>query len=384
MIGSSILFLGLAGGSLWAAFMDPAEELSLRILLAGLGLLFLCGGMYAPLCVFRAKVVLYADRMLIVTPFTTKLLHLNELNGWRTMRNGFAFHCKETRSRTVNMSAIFPLDREFMEWLGHLRCLDLEDAKASERKILDDERLGNTISERNETLEKGLKRTKVLNGVSIVTFLWVLFYPRPYIPLMLVLLALPWVAAEMMRRSNGLVRADEFRNDAHPNVALALLMPGCGLGLRGVLDYDVLGSGLAVIWAVAIMAALSFATFLGDPTIRQKIGSTMGFIMCIAFYAYGATIEINGMRSRPEQTTYLAVIQHKRIDTSQHTRYQLELGPWGPKTGENDLEVSKDAYAAIQPRDMAVLTVKTGLLGVRWYSLSSWDHSPSTGATGEK
>ena len=379
-----IVFFGGGIGALWAAIMGQDESLSGRIALAALGLLFSAGGVYSLLWAFRAKVILFPDRISIVGAFTTKAVLHSSTNssGWRSVRDlCLVFQRKGERPRTVKLYLTFSQDIEFTEWLLRLRCLDAEEAEASENKILDDQRFGNTLSERSEALENGLKRTKVLNGISIAASLWALFYPRPYIPLMLVLVALPWVAAEMMRRSNGLIRADELRNDAHPNVALTWIMPACMLALRAVVDYDVLESAVVVIWCIAITGALSFAIFLGDATIRRKIGSIV-FVLFTAAYGYGAAIEINGLRSRPEQMTYLAVVQSKRIDHGKHISYELELGPWGPETKENDLEVSKATYTAIQPGDHAVLMVRTGMLGVKWYYLRSWDHVPSAGATG--
>jgi hypothetical protein len=163
-----------------------------------------------------------------------------------------------------------------------------------------------------------------------------------------------------------------------------VLMSGFVLMLRAVFDYNVLQSARVAVWSVAIAAALSFATFLGDPAVRRKPGNSIGVVVIIGVYAYGSTIEINGMYVRSAPVTYFAVVQGKRIDRGKHTSYELELAPWGPKTKENDLEVRKTTYAAIQPGDLALMTVRTGLLGVKWYQLRSWDHVPSAGVTGGK
>ena len=87
---------------------------------------------------------------------------------------------------------------------------------------------------------------------------------------MLLLSVLPWTGFEITRRSNGLFRADELKNDAHPNVAYALLGPGLVLPLRAVLDYDVLQFTYAVALYVLVGCVFFAAILMFDPTHRSR------------------------------------------------------------------------------------------------------------------
>ena len=155
-----------------------------------------------------------------------KFFPVNELLGWRIKPSSPpTLVLKNRHAHSIKINLLFQLDDEFVKWLSKLPALHTEEVLASQAEVLDDERLGNTVSERTASLQDGLKRTRLLNGSAMIVSLWAIFYPRPYFPLMLLLVALPCLATEVSRRSHGLLRMDEVRNDVHPNVALMYLFP---------------------------------------------------------------------------------------------------------------------------------------------------------------
>jgi hypothetical protein len=70
--------------------------------------------------------------------------------------------------------------------------------------------------------------------------------------------------------------------------------------------------------------------------------------------------------------SYTATVQNKEISSGKSTTYKLDLSPWGPKAGNNELDVSSATYKQIQTGQTVQLKLKMGALGVRWYYLYDW------------
>ena len=70
-------------------------------------------------------------------------------------------------------------------------------------------------------------------------------------------------------------------------------------------------------------------------------------------------------------TTYHAEILDKRVVHGKATYYQLTVAPWGPRTTENRIEVSRDLYRAVNVGDSVCANMKHGALGVRWYDVTA-------------
>jgi hypothetical protein len=144
------------------------------------------------------------------------------------------------------------------------------------------------------------------------------------------------------------------------------------LSLRALLDYDVLQSPLSIALYVAVGGALLVAIAIVDPTQRSRGWTMVIFGFITLAYGYGSVIEANALLDRSTGIAYSAPVKGKQIIDGRSTTYELDLGAWGPKTGTNDLDVGRATYEQIQPGDIALLKLKKGALGVRWYYLSDW------------
>jgi hypothetical protein len=363
------------GAGLWYAVVGQFNDLTSRILVGGVLFLFVPFGIYTLLSLSRSRVVLFPDRISVEELRSTRAFDRNDLLGWRIMPNSppcLVLQPKDKHLRAVKIALMFPLDDFFEEWLDALPSLDIEDEETSNAEILDDQRLGATKAERSQALEKGKKRANIVTGISAAACILAFFYPKPYLPLMLLLMVLPWVAVAMVTRSRGLLRMDEYRNDAHPNVAVALLLPGIALMLRAVLDFEVIQSAFAIFLYVAIGSVLSLAAISADPSVRRKSLSVAGICVICMAYGYGATIEIDTLFDQAHGTGYSTIVQEKHISSGKHTTYNLKLGAWGPQKEPSNLEVSKETYEPIQKGDVVLLTLKPGALRVPWFYMRAW------------
>jgi hypothetical protein len=379
----SVLALGGIFGT-WFLANATLRNLQSRFWLVGLCLAFGALGIYCLLSTFRSRVVLFADRIEVEELTRTAVLSRDEVRGWRSLPTsppGFVFIPRDASRRPVKVAQVFRLDPEFAEWLYTLPCLDNEDARTSKAEIRTNTRLGATPGERMKTLAKGKRLARILNVIASLAALWGFVYPRPYEPVVLVLAALPWIAVEIVRRSGGLFRVDANRNDAHPNVAIAFIFPGMVLGLRSVLDYDIVYS-LAVVWfTIGIGGLLCLSAIAVDPSLRGKVGTIAGLLVLSLAYGYGTVIEANALLDHSPEASYIANVEGKRIVKGQTTTYELDLGAWGPKTKLNKLRVTRATYNAVEGGDVVYLTLKQGALGVNWYFMRQWqrgDHPMAT------
>jgi hypothetical protein len=324
-----------------------------RILLACLCVAFTALGCYVVLWLLVSKTVLFPDRIEFRGIFSTKIFTREELDGWRVLPTSpptLVLQRKEGRS--FKTALVFPIDDDLSQWFDSIPCLDETEAVASEARVQADierdDRFGRTPSEKHETLQKARRIAKILSAVSTIALSWGFIYPHPYGVSILLLALLPWIGIEVMRRSHGLFRADELKNDAHPSVAYALLFPGIVLCLRAVLDYDVLQSAFAVALYVLAGGALFAAILIFDPTQRSRLGILPVFFLVGIAYGYGVIVEANALLDRSPGIPYAATVQNKRIISGKNTTYRLDLSPWGPKPGTNELDVSRVTYMQIQ------------------------------------
>jgi hypothetical protein len=373
---SALVAAGGAAGVIYSA-VGQFYELPGRIVLACLCFAFTALGGYLILWLLQSKTVLYADRIDFQGVFSTKSFPRDELRGWCVLPTSPPTLVLQRKGGSSFKTGLaFRVDEEFSDWFDSIPSLDEKETAVSEAsvqaEIQNDERFGATPSEKSETLQRARKTAKTLSTISIVAGVWGFLYPRPYEVSMLLLALLPWIGIEIMRRSHGLFRADELKNDAHPSVAYALIFPGTVLCLRAVLDYDVLQSAYAVALYVFVGCALFTAILSFDPTQRSRRGILPVFFLVGVAYGYGLIVEANARFDRSPGIPYTATVQNKRIISGRSTTYKLDLSSWGPKAGTNELDVSSSTYKQIQTGQTVRLKLKMGALGVHWFYLYDW------------
>ncbi len=375
-ICSALIAVGGAAGFIYSAGAR-FRGLAGRSVLTCLCFAFTALGSYVILWLRQSKTVLYADRIDFQGVFSTKTLARDELLGWRVLPSSPPSLVLQRKGGGSFKTALaFPVDEGFSDWFDSIPSLDDKEKNESEAsiqaEIQNDELFGATPSEKGESLRKARKTAKILSNISIASVVWGFFYPRPYEISVLLLALLPWIGIEIMRRSHGLFRADELKNDAHPSVAFALIFPGAVLCVRAVLDYDVLQTVYAVALYVLVGCALFTAILIFDPSQRNRRGTLPVFFLVGLAYGYGAIVEANAQLDRSPGIPYTAIVQNKKIISGRGTTYKLDLSSWGPKARTNELDVSSSTYKQIQTGQTVQLKLKTGALGVHWYYLYSW------------
>ena len=327
--------------------------------------------------------MLFADRIEIEELVHATALNRKDIRGWRSLNTtppGFVFVLKDSSRRSVKIANVFNIDPELAEWIYTLPCLDSDDLRRTKQEIRNNPNFGKSYGDRMQALGKGKRQAKILTWATSFACLWQVIYPRPAVLSFAMVALLPWVALGMVKRSRGLFVVDAYKEDNHPNVVWALLMPGFALTLRSSLSYNTIYSP-AVAWIATGIGLLLWASVLvADSAVRVKRGSLVFLLVLFAFYGYGVSTEANCLFDNVNGATYRTHVVGKRILRSKRTKYELELEPWGPKREPNTVEVGPATYEYIQKGDVVVMVLKRGALGIEWYYFLTWMHEDEAGS----
>ena len=206
--------------------------------------------------------------------------------------------------------------------------------------------------------------------VAVAVSAWGLIAPRPY-PLVIGLLAiLPWLAILLLaqwRRSPGKIEDISSR----PDLFVPLMLPGCILGLRAVLDVQIL-AGWVPFLAAAVIAAV-MALVIRRVQSERQIALWLYlllFIPVMGFYGYGATVLANKLFDQAPPKMYLTFVLDRSVNKiSRHIERDLRLGPWGPRKVPANVEVSRRIFDAVRVDDSVCVLFHPGAFRIAWFEV---------------
>ena len=264
---------------------------------------------------------------------------------------------------------MYQRDAAVDEWLQPLPDLDAEDRRESLREIAADAEIGATPEDRMHALRRGKAVAVVGNVAAVATTIWSVFYPRPHALVIAVLAALPLAAAFLAVVSPGLFRLYARRNDAHPNLALAFLLPGFALLMCAGTDCQVLEWRQAW-WPLAVIGlGIVAVALVADGSWRARPGAAAAILIFASMYGMGAGLELNALADRSHTDVFAAHVVAKRLGGGRNRTYHLTLGPWGPLAGQDDVSVTPAFYYKIQAGDTVCIGLRHGGLGIPWYKV---------------
>jgi hypothetical protein len=225
-----------------------------------------------------------------------------------------------------------------------------------------------------------LHKLNWLEWVAIILSLWFLFYPRPYIYLFSILLALPVIGLIL----NGLnkpsiaslveITKDEDGDNKY-DVADFIDFPAMVILVRVLLDFE-FDNLSSIIFAGAIsFAGVLTLLFLTHKTIvktsRSKTWIYLSLIFNICLYSYVGTCGANCIydKSTPEVYETRLLGKHTYTTRKSGTRYYFTVAPWGHHYDKEDIKVTSGYYYRTEVGDTIKIDYKKGLLGIPWYHI---------------
>jgi hypothetical protein len=371
------LFLGglgvlAIGGGLAGAAAMLLSSTDAPPALALIPLAFVALGAYLVAAVRVARVVLYEDAIELVELGKGKRrLRRDEIAGRRIvpMQYGQAQLVLELRGagrKPVKAHWVHETDVVLETWLAALPDLDAEERARAEAELMRSAALGANEAERAQALTRARRVAKVLSGVAIAASVWGWLYPRPYPAAVATLAVLPLVALVVLLLGRGRYGFDSGRTDPRPSVAAAVFGPGMVLGLRAILDVQVLDwkpllAGAAV-GGVVLVAAIAAAE-----RKARRLWLLALLAPLLSFYPWGGLSLANALLDHGEPEVFRVVVRAKHVSSGKHTSYELTLDPWGPVAEAGSVDVGRAVYDAVPIGGEVCLALRPGALGVRWY-----------------
>jgi len=361
----------LAGAGAWMINIQIMQSASAVLLWGGLAMVLL--GIYIAMSTATSCLILRADSIETRGPFKSRILRRDAIAGRRQLpTRGKPILVVVPRSgRPMRIDSGFQRDAALDAWISALPDLDLQERQASEAKLAADPAFGSSPQDRLDRLAKARQVAKVANMVTLGAVLWAYVYPQPYHPAILLLVLLPWCAVAIVALSRGLICFDTVRNDVRPHVALILMMPALVLGLRAMLDINIIDvtrtlefgfiAGLPLVFAVSLVGQRD------QP--RPWVLPLLMLVIVAVPYGGGLVAFADVMLDHQAPQTFQTQVLRKYISTGKHPQPYLVLAPWGPKTEDDRVAVSRAYYAHAQVDTTLCVDLHPGDVGLRWYGV---------------
>ena len=361
--------MGAAGT--WMIGIQILHAASIVLLLSGLAMVLL--GIYIAMSCAMSCLVLRADSIEMRGPSGSRMLRRDAIAGRRRQptRGKPILILVPKSGRSMRLDSGFKSDSVLDAWIDALPDLDLQELQASEAKLIADPAFGSSPKDRLDRLAKARQVAKVANGVTIAAMLWAYIYPHPYQLAILLLALLPWCAVIIVALSRGLICFDTLRNDVRPQVALMLMMPALVLGMRALLDFNV----------VDVTRTLEFGFIAGLPLVfvvslvgqrNQPRPWVLPLLMLLVVslpYGGGLVAFADVMFDHQASQVFQTQVLRKYISSGKHPQPYLVLAPWGPEIMGDRVAVSRAYYSHARVDTPVCVNLHHGAVGLRWYGV---------------
>jgi len=322
----------------------------------------------------RPKVVLTEDAVEVHGLVRVRRLARADIAGRRLLSLQYGqkllvLRAKDPRVRALKIPSSMRTDAVWDAWVQALPDLDAQDAQALEAEVASNAELGQTPQERLARLGAAKKLANALNLTTYAVAAWGYFYPRPYGLAVVALGILPWIAIVMVAKSSGLCRIDSRRGDPRPTLAIPMIIPGLVLLMRAVLDVGVLDLVRALMFAAAAALLLTWAAFMSDGALRERLWSAALLLLPGCAYGYGAVVLGDCLLDSAPGENFRVAVLAQHVSHGRSTSYHLQLDHWGPRSEPDDVTVSRELYEQSPPGSTVCVHRGPGALGIAWFDV---------------
>lgn len=324
--------------------------------------------------VHKGKITLTKDTLALSSVFLNRSIKLDEIKGYKVIKGRTFVLPRDKANKRIPLSEFVKDFQQLLEWL-YANYPDLEQVLEEEEneEILQNKRYGDTKAEREGFLRRAKLTANILNWGGGLVCLWAIFYPSPYLYAILGCVALPLVALIVVTFFNGLVRIDEAKSNAYPNVIVPFLLASMALMLRALLDYNLFDYsdiiyptlGLTTLMMVLIILLSGQYDFSSpDQYLMVLVLAALG-----SAYSYGAIVTLNGSLDDPVAEHYTAVVIKKKTGGRNANTYNVKLSAWGPQDEEKRVSIREDQYNRISEGDTVDVYLYKGKFNIPWIAV---------------
>ncbi|AEE54638.1 hypothetical protein [Haliscomenobacter hydrossis] len=312
------------------------------------------------------RVIIDDQKIYTRSIFYKRCIFLNDIKGYRRdHEGGIVIESKTPGVKRILISVYTNYAETWYEWLldTDLKFLEEEPKELPEYNP-------NFLSKTNRAAQREPARKAVLiiNWAGAISTAWLLFWPYPYQLATGVAVIVPLIAIAILKKFKGLVHLFDPKYTYSNEIQIGLIGPGLGLGIRGILDFDLLNYQLFVWHLLGVTLILTVVVCVNNPEfIRTGIADMLvGTLLVVGItgaYGLGSLLCINGSFAHNLPQIVTTTIKEKEISGGNTTTYHLYLSPWD--TGHKDIRVSisKDDYQQKKVGDTLQVYQFKGVLG---------------------
>jgi hypothetical protein len=205
--------------------------------------------------------------------------------------------------------------------------------------------------------------------------IWVIISPRPFVLVMLILLAIPLAAGWLTWYYKGILRIYISGARPYPTLLLGMLAAEFIAFIALLRVYNIYAFGqhfwlllmgcsvvVLVIWAVACRAAVA-----GEKNIFAVY---LAMLLIAGAYSYNALIFVNCTYDRGAPEQWRVGIDRKHARHGKSTSYWLDLSPWGRFDLGKSVSVEYPFYRSVAEGDSVKVLIHPGKCGIPWYEVT--------------
>lgn len=373
-LGALVSIGGLCG--VWY-FGTGHEARGIRdaIIMISASLLFVLLGGYMILLMLRSLVILAPDAIAVRTILSTRKLLRDEIEGRRLLRTPYIATLelipRDKGKKKLRIGMLMRTDALFQAWFSGIPNLGAQELARSVAQITADREIALTPEQGLERLVRARKLARAFSAIATAVSFWGWLFPRPYELVIAILIATPIAAALLVVRSKGLYAIDEFPNDARAGLGLPFILPGLVLTLRAASDIRLLAWMPALVWVLLVAIAITLVVARVDKGIRNRRWALLLFLLFGAAYAYGAIAQVNVLLDHSTPERFEVTVLSKHASDDRNPTWELEVGQWGPRGGNNNVSVSRSVYNSVVRGRSVCVYVWAGALRLPWYLVAA-------------
>jgi len=346
-----------------------------QIVFSAIGLAFLALGLSVIAFTLKARLVLYADRLEMLSLVKTKSMTREQIAGWRVApTNSYPILLLQPRSTEVKKLRImlfFKTDDAFEGWFASLPNLDAVEQTEAVARIVGDQSLGATKEDRASRLSAAQRNAKLLTNAALITGFWGIIYAHPYQVVVAAQCFILVLVLALLMSGGGLYQIGGDRKDARADLSFPFLMPGFVLMMRSIIDINFYSLALIIKMTAAAGLFLTLVLTAADRGLRQRRWGIAVITVFSLLCSFGVLAEANTLLDQSEPQIFSAHILSKRISGGKTTTYYLLLEPWGPRLEGGEVSVPRSVYQVLGVGETACVHLSRGALRVPWYTVTT-------------
>ena len=316
------------------------------------------------------------SRFLTVTHFScSRSILLEDIEGNRKGPKQSFFIILKNDGKDLQLPQSLGNRDELIGWIEErYEDLDARSQKMETEVLLENEQFGVTAEDRQTRLESAKWIDKWSTAIAVVLLLWALIYPKPYEPIMILLLAAPWIGVFVTWRFKGLLKLYKKKNSPYPSMVFSLVFCTLTLAGRSIDDYRMYEFPKSAWSLFLISTGIASVVVVGacwkSVANEARKALIFGCILAMAgIYCFAALIFSNCYYDKSVPTVWRVEVLDKRISREKSPSYYLTLSPWGRFEEGKEVTVSKSFFGEMNVRDSVNIYLKKGKWDLPWYSI---------------